>query len=112
MTETPLRSALLELARVMEILDENSAAAVEYRVRYLVDLKKRVDAGVANETDNFFDEAKKLQEALAQAPEAIKNIALHTVLGMMHARTLAEQSAAKEIADLKQRIRDLEQRGY
>jgi hypothetical protein len=89
----------------MEILDENSAAAVVYRVRFLVDLKNRLDEGTGP-SDEFFQVARRLQDRLKRLPDDLRLPAIDDVLSLMHARHIAESKAALEIATLKQQLRD------
>lgn len=106
-TLSPLQSALYEMGRLMEVMGESSVAAMEYRVRRLIDQDREFRQRTDDAWDGFFTHARKLQALLGETiPDGVRGQMLELILGMMHARNEEARRTATEIAALKERLRD------
>lgn len=106
-----LRASLYEMARLMEVMSETSVAAMEYRVRRLVDQDREFRQRTADAHDRYYTDSRKLQDliiATVSAGSPVRNEMLNLLLGMMFARNDVAARTAIEIADLQQHKRHMQ----
>jgi len=106
-----LRASLYEMARLMEVMSETSVAAMEYRVRRLVDQDREFRQRTADAHDRYYTDSRKLQDliiATVSDGSPVRTEMLNLLLGMMFARNDVAARTATEIADLQQHKRHLQ----
>lgn len=106
-----LRASLYEMARLMEVMSETSVAAMEYRVRRLVDQDREFRQRTADAHDRFYTDSRKLQDLIVgtiSEGSPVRAEMLNLVLGMMFARNDVAARTACEIAVLQEHKRHLQ----
>lgn len=108
-TPSLLQSALYEMGRLMEVMGESSVAAMEYRVRRLIDQDREFRQRTDDARDGFYTDSRKLQNLIVETiaeGSPVRVQMLDLVLGMMFARNEEAARTATEIAALKEQLRD------
>ncbi len=106
-----LRASLYEMARLMEVMSETSVAAMEYRVRSLVDQDREFRQRTTDAHDRYYTDSRKLQDLIVATiaeGSPVRSEMLNLLLGMMFARNDAAARTACEIAALLQYKRHLQ----